>query len=246
MELIEKIEKLGEWVAESQNIVVFTGAGVSAESGIPTYRGKDGYWEKYDPEKYANINYFNQDPSYYWNFFKEVRYPVLKAAKPNLIHKSIAELETLSKIKSVITQNIDGLHKEAGSKKVLELHGNTRIFSCLECKAEFNMDQVNELLKKDLPPKCNKCSGLIRPQVVFFGESLDPILLFRAEKDSGKADLFIAAGSSLVVQPAASLPLIAKNHGAKLVIVNIDPTPLDLYADLVINISASEVFPKIV
>jgi len=153
MELIAKIEKLGKWVAESQNIVVFTGAGVSAESGIPTYRGKDGYWEKYDPEKYANINYFNQDPSYYWNFFKEVRYPVLKTAKPNLAHKSIAELETLGKIKSVITQNIDGLHKEAGSKKVLELHGNTRTFSCLECKAEFNMDQVNEFLKKGFTSK---------------------------------------------------------------------------------------------
>jgi NAD-dependent deacetylase len=243
---MESIEKLGKWVQESKNIVLFTGAGFSAESGIPTYRGNDGLWEKYDPEKYANINYFYQDPSYYWNFFKEVRSPVLQKAKPNLAHKSIAKLESLGKIKSVITQNIDGLHKEAGSKNILELHGNTRIFSCLKCKTEFSMDQVNKLLEEGLPPECSECGGLIRPQVVFFGESLDPIILFRAEKDSSEADLFIAAGSSLVVQPAASLPLIAKNNGAKLAIINIDPTPLDSRADLVIHISVSEVFGKIV
>ena len=246
MELADKLEQLSKWVDESKNIVVFTGAGVSAESGIPTYRGQGGYWDKYDPDKYANINYFYKDPSYYWNFFKDVRSPVLKAAKPNLAHKSIALLEKLGKIKSVITQNIDGLHREAGSKNIIELHGNTRTFSCLKCKTEYNMDEVDDLLKKTLPPKCNKCGSLIRPEVVFFGESLDSMVLFRAEKDSSEADLFIAAGSSLVVQPAASLPLIAKNNGAKLVIVNIDPTPLDSSADLVINISVSKVFSKIV
>ncbi len=243
---MESIEKLGRWVNESINIVLFSGAGVSAESGIPTYRGNDGLWEKYDPDKYANINHFFKDPSYYWNFFKDVRSPVLKAAKPNLAHKSIAKMEDAGKIRSVITQNIDGLHKEAGSKKILELHGNTRMFSCLKCKTEFGFDQVNELLEKTLPPECSKCSSLIRPQVVFFGETLDPQVLSKAEKDSSQSDLFIAAGSSLVVQPAASLPLIAKNSGAKLVIINIDPTPLDSIADLVINISVSEVFSKIV
>ncbi|MCK5541203.1 MAG: NAD-dependent protein deacylase [Desulfobacterales bacterium] len=243
---MELIEKLGDWVNESKNIVVFTGAGVSAESGIPTYRGNDGLWEKYDPEKYANINYFYQDPSYYWNFFKEVRSPVLQKAKPNIAHKSIAKLESLGKLKSVITQNIDGLHKEAGSKNILELHGNTRMFSCIKCKTEYRMDQVNKLLEKHLPPECSKCNSLIRPQVVFFGENLNPIILSRAEKDLSQCDLFIAAGSSLVVQPAASLPLIAKNNGARLAIINIDPTPLDSIADLVINISVSEVFLKIV
>ncbi len=243
---MDLIEKLGKWVKESKNIVLFSGAGVSAESGIPTYRGNDGLWDKYDPEKYANINYFYEDPSYYWNFFKDVRSPVLQKAKPNLAHKSIAKLESLGKIKSVITQNIDGLHKEAGSKNILELHGNTRMFSCLKCKTEYKMDQVDRLLEKTLPPECEKCGGLIRPQVIFFGENLNPIVLNRAENDSSHCDLFIAAGSSLVVQPAASLPLIAKNNGAKLAIINIDPTPLDSIADLVINISVSEVFVKIV
>ncbi len=243
---MDLIEKLGKWVDESENIVLFSGAGVSAESGIPTYRGNDGLWEKYDPDKYANINYFYEDPSYYWNFFKDVRSPVLQKAKPNLAHKSIAKLESLGKIKSVITQNIDGLHKEAGSKNILELHGNTRMFSCLKCKTEYRMDQVNKLLEETLPPECEKCGGLIRPQVVFFGENLNSIILSRAENDSSQCDLFIAAGSSLVVQPAASLPLIAKNNGAKLAIINIDPTPLDSIADIVINISVSEVFVKIV
>ena len=243
MELIEKLINL---VKVSQNIVIFTGAGVSAESGIPTYRGQGGYWDKYDPEKYANINYFHKDPSYYWSFFKEVRSPVLQKAKPNIAHKSIATLEALGKIKSVITQNIDGLHKEAGSKNILELHGNTRMFSCLKCDAEYRLDQVNKLLEINLPPECSKCGSLIRPKVILFGENLNPIVLSRAEADSTLCDLFIAAGSSLVVQPAATLPLIAKNNGAKLAIINIDPTPLDSIADIVINISVSEVFSKIV
>ncbi len=242
---MDLIAKLSKWVNESSDIVLFSGAGVSAESGIPTYRGQGGYWEKYDPDKYANINHFHKDPSYYWNFFKDVRSPVLSAAKPNLAHQSIAKLETLGKIKSVITQNIDGLHKEAGSKNILELHGNTRMFSCLKCKKEFSFDKTNKLLEKNLPPQCSECGSLIRPQVVFFGETLDPKVLNKAEKDSSQCDLFIAAGSSLVVQPAASLPLIAKNHGSKLAIINIDPTPMDSIADIVINISVSEVFSKI-
>jgi NAD-dependent protein deacetylase/lipoamidase len=245
MDFSDEIEKLIGWVNNAQNIVVFTGAGVSAESGIPTYRGQDGYWEKYDPDKYANINYFHKDPSYYWNFFKEVRSPVLNAAQPNLAHTSIAALESRGKIKSVITQNIDGLHKEAGSEKILELHGTTRTFPCLECDTEYDLKQVNTLLEKHLPPECSNCNALIRPKVIFFGEALDQRVLAQAEKDSSGADLFIAAGSSLVVQPAASLPLVAKNNGSKLIIINIDPTPLDSIADLVINISASEIFDRI-
>jgi NAD-dependent deacetylase len=246
MELAEKLEKLNQWVDNSNNIVIFTGAGVSAESGIPTYRGKDGCWNKYDPDKYANIKYFLKDPSYYWNFFKELRSTALDAAKPNIAHKSIAKLEKTGKVKSIITQNIDGLHKEAGSKNILELHGTTRAFSCLECYAKFNLDQVNKLLKKHLPPQCSKCGSLIRPDVIFFGEALDQNILRQAEKVSLEADLFIAAGSSLVVQPAAGLPLIAKNNNAKLVILNIDPTPLDPLADLVINITVSKVFSNLV
>ncbi len=240
------MEKLGKWVEQSKNIVLFTGAGVSAESGIPTYRGRDGYWEKYDPDKYANIDYFFKDPSYYWNFFKEVRYPVLENAKPNIAHKSIAKLEKMGRIKSVITQNIDGLHREAGSENILELHGNTRMFSCIGCKAEFAMAEINDLLGQSLPPRCSHCGGTIRPQVVFFGETLDPDILKRARQDSFQSDLFIAAGSSLVVQPAASLPLIAKQNSAKLAIINIDPTPLDSMADIVLNISVSRVFSKII
>ncbi|MCP4670916.1 MAG: NAD-dependent protein deacylase, partial [Desulfobacula sp.] len=137
------------------------------------------------------------------------------------------------------------LHREAGSKNTLELHGNTRMFSCLKCKLEFDFHQVNELLEKTLPPECTGCGSLIRPNVILFGESLDPDILSKANTDSSSTDLFIAAGSSLLVQPAALLPLTAKENGAKLVIINLDPTPLDSIADLVINISASKVFSKI-
>ncbi len=243
---MNNIKTLKHWVGKSDNIVLFTGAGVSAESGIPTYRGKGGYWNKYDPDKYANINYFHQDPSYYWNFFKDVRSPVLKKAKPNTAHRSIVKLENSGRIKSIITQNIDGLHKEAGSKNILELHGNTRMFSCLKCKLEFDFHQINDLLDKHLPPECTECGSLIRPNVILFGEPLDPDILSKADTDSSLADLFITAGSSLVVQPAALLPLTAKKNGAKLVIINLDPTPLDAMADLVININVSEVFLKII
>jgi len=240
-----KIEELIDLVDISNDIVIFTGAGVSAESGIPTYRGKGGYWNKYDPNKYANIDYFYKDPSYYWSFFKEVRSPVLQSARPNIAHKSIADLENTEKIRSLITQNIDGLHQVAGSKNIIELHGNTRIFECLKCKKKFTLDNVNTLLESKLPPECSECGSLIRPGVIFFGEVLDSEVLSMAEKNTLEADLFIAVGSSLVVQPAASLPLIAKNNGAKFAIINIDPTPLDSMADCVINISASEVLSKI-
>jgi NAD-dependent deacetylase len=243
---MESVIKLKKLVDESNNIVVFTGAGISAESGIPTYRGKGGYWDKYDPDKYANINYFNQDPSYYWNFFKDVRSPVLRKAKPNIIHKCIAKLESSGKVRSIITQNIDGLHKEAGSKNILELHGNTRMFSCMKCYFQFNFHQINALLEKKNPPECTECNSLIRPNVILFGEALNPDILSRAQLDSSCADLFIAAGSSLLVQPASLLPVMAKENGAKLVIVNLDPTPLDAISDLIINISASRVFSKII
>ncbi len=243
---MKSIDTLKKWVAESENIVVFTGAGVSAESGIPTYRGEGGYWDKYDPAKYADINYFHQNPSYYWNFFKDVRSPVLKKAIPNNAHRGIAEMESSGKLRSVITQNIDGLHQVAGSTNIIELHGNTRVFSCMKCRLQYDFNQINTVLETKLPPECSECNGLIRPNVILFGEQLDPEVCRKAESESSSADLFIAAGSSLVVQPAASFPLVAKDHGSKLVIVNIDPTPLDAFADLVINITASRVFSEIV
>jgi NAD-dependent deacetylase len=238
---LSETEQLGRMVAQAKHMVVFTGAGISAESGIPTYRGENGVWLKYDPEKYASISHFFREPGYYWKFFQEVRYPVLKKAEPNKAHRILARLEAAGILKAVITQNIDGLHQLAGSKRVLELHGNTRWISCLSCRAGYTMEEIYEQLATQLPPRCRACGGTLKPDVVFFGEALPPEVLDEAAAEAEKCDLFLVVGSSLVVQPAASLPVMARQRRAQLVIVNKQPTPLDGMADLVFHSSASEV-----
>ena len=241
----EAISKLKKFVSNSDQIVAFTGAGFSADSGISTFRGAGGLWSKYDPNIYANINIFMQDSTYYWNFFKDERYPVIKKAKPNAGHLALVELEKRGKISRLITQNIDGLHQEAGQSDVIELHGNTRKINCLTCGKTYSMDETYKLLKKELPPKCS-CDGNLKPSTILFGEPLPQVALDMAMLASKNCDMFIVLGSSLVVYPAASMPRIAKRNGANLVIVNIDPTPLDKDADLVINDNASKVLSKLI
>ncbi len=243
--MTNSIERLKEYMDNASYIVAFTGAGISAESGIPTYRGADGVWKKYDPAKFASIDYFYKDPSYYWNFFREVRYPGLKEASPNPGHYALAKLEEKG-LRSVITQNIDGLHRLAGSSKVLEIHGNTRRIICLKCSKKYTMDEAYELLHSQMPPKCPDCQGLLKPDVVLFGESLPLDVLNEAQEEARRCDLFLSIGSSLVVQPAASLPGMAKDGQSKLVIINKEPTSFDFKADLVIHGSASEALSKIV
>lgn len=235
------MEKLQDIISKAKHLVAFTGAGISAESGIPTYRGNDGVWQKYDPSMYANINYFHKDPSYYWNFFKDVRYPGLQQAEPNNAHLTLAKLEENGILKAVITQNIDGLHELAGSNRVLELHGNTRRIICLSCQKQFSIHEAYDLLQSQIPPLCPECGGLLKPDVVLFGESLPMHVLEVAREESIKSDVFLSIGSSLVVQPAASLPAMAKERGSQLIIVNKESTPLDIQADIVFYSSASEV-----
>jgi len=243
---VETITSLASAIKKSKYIVAFTGAGISAESGIPTYRGEKGLWEKYDPNLYANINYFNQEPSYYWNFFREVRYPSLKKVRPNQGHFALVEIESAGNLKTVITQNIDGLHQEAGSSSVIELHGTTRTFYCLDCSQEYSMDEVFSLLETKIPPPCPVCKGKLRPNVVFFGEPLDPQILHSAFKEAENCDFLLAVGSSLVVYPAADIPRRAKQRGAALSIINKERTPLDYIADYVINDESGKVLPRIV
>jgi NAD-dependent deacetylase len=238
-------QELNKMIAGSRRFVAFTGAGISAESGIPTYRGDDGLWQKYDPTKYADITYFQQDPSYYWRFFQEVRYPGIEKAHPSKAHGVLARLQEKGVLSAIITQNIDGLHQAAGARKVLELHGNTRRILCLNCGMYYTMATVFNMLSTQLPPKCVTCGGTLKPDVVFFGESLPPAVLDEAVKETKVCDLFLVVGSSLVVQPAAGLPAMAKRNGAKVVIVNKERTPLDGMADLVILSAASEVLGEL-
>jgi len=243
---MDNIQALASDIQKAQNIVAFTGAGISAESGIPTYRGEGGLWTKYDPSKYANIEHFRLNPSYYWNFFKEVRYPILKKVKPNKAHLALFEMENAGNLKTVITQNIDGLHQEAGSSSVIELHGTTRTIICVDCSSNYTIGEAFAKLENQIPPLCSECNGILRPDVIFFGEMLDPQILQEAYRAAGSCDFLLAVGSSLVVYPAAEIPLRAKQAGAKLAIINIDSTPLDSVADHVINDAAGKVLPRIV
>jgi NAD-dependent deacetylase len=241
------IEEVARLCEKAKRIVAFTGAGISEESGIPTYRDTNGLWTKYDPSKYASIDYFLQDPSYYWHFFREVRYPLLfESAKPNPGHMALAHLESTGKLRCVITQNIDGLHQEAGSKRVIELHGNTRIIQCLECHRAFTAEKVYEMTETQIPPVCTECGGLLKPAVVFFGEQLPEDAVHDAYTEAEGCDLFLVVGSSLVVYPAAHIPVRAKECGANLVIINKEPTVMDSMADVVLNTKAGTALPQII
>jgi NAD-dependent deacetylase len=240
----ESIRRLKEIIKNSKKIVAFTGAGFSAESGISTYRGVGGLWSKYDPSLYADINYFVRDSTYYWNFFKDERYPNLKKAQPNTGHFKLVELEQQGNLYRVITQNIDGLHQKAGQSNVIELHGNSRTSSCMRCNKTFTMDEVYFKVKDTIPPLCS-CGGQLKPNVVMFGEPLPQHQLDMAALAARYSDTFLVLGSSLVVYPAAQIPITAKDSGARLVIVNLDPTPLDEIADMVINKKVSDTLSMI-
>jgi NAD-dependent deacetylase len=231
-------------VRECAHIVAFTGAGISAESGIPTYRDADeSLWAKYDPEKVVQIDAFLVDPAPFWHFFLDVRYRAVTAARPNAGHVALAEMEGVGRLKAVITQNIDGLHQAAGSRRVIELHGNTRTIGCLACHARYGMEEVYLILQKQLPPLCPQCGGQLKPEVVFYGERLPELALAEAAAEVMACDLLIAIGSSLRVYPAAALPEQAKAGGARLIIVNKTTTPYDHLADGLLRAPAGVVLP---
>ena len=243
---MQQTDRLKQLLTDHNRIVAFTGAGISAESGIPTYRGAGGTWSKYDPDKYASIDYFIKDPSYYWTFFRDVRHDLMNYSEPNLAHKSLVKLERGGKLSSIVTQNIDGLHRKAGSMNVHELHGNTTRFYCFDCRKPYTMAEARAKLDIELPPHCDGCGGVLRPDVVLFGEMLPTDVIMKTEQEVSSCDLLLVIGSSLVVWPAANLPYQAKMSGAKLVILNVDPTPLDSAADLVIHDKAAEVMAEAV
>jgi NAD-dependent deacetylase len=243
---MDTIAAIARDIKASNHVIAFTGAGISAESGISTYRGQGGIWSKYDPNIYANIDYFMSDPSYYWNFFRDVRYPMVKKAQPNRGHQALAELEKMGKLRVVITQNIDELHQQAGSATVVELHGTTRRYFCLKCGERYDFDTAYAMTEKEIPPPCSKCKGMIRPDVIMFGEPLRTDVLRTAFEQADQSDFVLAIGSSLVVYPAADIPARAKRRGAKLAIINKDETPLNPLADYVSGEPSGTVLPQIV
>jgi NAD-dependent deacetylase len=235
----KKLTQVAQWIVNAKRTVVFTGAGLSTESGIPDFRSPGGVWDKYNPEDFYFQNFLASEASRekYWQMATEMWEPI-KKAQPNPAHLAIAEFERLGKLDCVITQNIDGLHFKAGNseEKVLQLHGTAIFVSCLSCKKRYDRDEIQERIRKgQRAPRCDDCGGLLKPATISFGQSMPEKETQEAYHRSSLCDLFIVIGSSLVVQPAASMPLVAKRNGAKLVIINRDPTPFDDMADLVIH-----------
>jgi NAD-dependent deacetylase len=210
-------KEVAKLMNERQHCVAATGAGISAESGIPTFRTSGGLWEKYDPAIYASIDVFRQDPSKYWTIRGEfIRN--YNQYKPNAAHMALAELESLGIVRSVITQNIDGLHIKAGSKRVIEVHGTIREIDCLNCHRQYIAPEVPE----GTPPYCESCGGVLKPNTVLFGESLPWEALTRAQDESSMCRIMLIIGTSAKVYPAAALPDLARQNGAVIVEVNLE------------------------
>ena len=234
---MKMFDTVAQKLKDSRKIVFVTGAGISQESGIPTFRGKDGYWRKYDPMKLASIDAFYDDPKLVWEWYEDRRKNIL-SVKPNEGHFAISQMEEFKDV-VVLTQNIDGLHQRSGSTNVLELHGSIIRIKCTVC--DF-IDNITENFES-LPPKC-KCGSMLRPDVVWFGEPLPQNIWQSAIKEASICDVMIIVGTSLVVSPANTLPVYAKQNGAILIEVNPEKTVMSNDMTLSIQATSVEVLPK--
>lgn len=246
MGLEEKIKQGAELIHQSHHMVAFTGAGHSTSSGIPDFRSPGaGLWEKHDPMLVASIWAFRLNPH---NFYDWIRPMVdtLTKAKPNPAHVALAELEHLGHLQVIITQNIDDLHQRAGSRRVLELHGHLREATCVRCYEKIRVDPaVEELIHNGHVPRC-ECGGVLKPDVILFGEQLPIRVLNQAMVEARSCDLILVAGSSLEVTPAADIPFLAVDGGAKAIMVNLEPTAFDTRAEVVIHGDVAEILPQLV
>ncbi|MFS0673312.1 NAD-dependent deacylase [Ornithinibacillus sp. 179-J 7C1 HS] len=224
------MEKIIDLIQSSSYTIVFTGAGMSTESGLPDFRSKDrGLWEKFNPDELANVHALEHSFEEFTEFY-QFRLGEINKYKPHEGHYILGRWEKQGLIKGIITQNVDGFHHDAGNENVMELHGTFRKFYCNRCKREQKRERyING------EHQCSFCDGSIRPGIVLFGEMLPEDVFYKAEIETGKADLFIVLGSSLTVSPANMFPMIAKEHGAKLIIVNREVTPMDYYADFIVR-----------
>jgi NAD-dependent deacetylase len=225
----------------AKKICFFTGAGISAESGIATFRGKDGIWNKMKPEELANFNAFMRNPDLVWEWYQHRR-DIVHKVQPNAGHLAIAELEKYFDV-TIVTQNIDNLHRRAGSTKIFELHGNIERNFCIDCNTFYNSPEFEFTTTA---PKCKKCGGLVRPDVVWFGETLPQDQFSDGEKAAEWSDICFVVGTSAVVYPAAYIPMSAKRGGSYLVEINIETTELSSYADYSLFGKAGEILPEII
>ncbi|MCW3804928.1 SIR2 family NAD-dependent protein deacylase [Plebeiibacterium marinum] len=210
------IKKAADIIKNSSNCIAFTGAGISVESGIPPFRGESGIWNRYDPEL-LDLGYFHSRPAKSWEAIREIFYDFFTEARPNDAHLVLAKLEEKGVLKAVVTQNIDNLHFEAGSKEVYEFHGNSQQLKCIKCGSMYPAKEVN---LKMIPPKCKKCGGVLKPDFIFFGEEIPPVAYSKSFDAARKADVVIVIGSTGEVMPACNVPFEAKRNGAVIIEVN--------------------------
>ncbi len=235
------IREAAEAILRSKYLIALTGAGVSAESGVPTFRGRDGLWRRFRAEELATPEAFRRNPKLVWEWYVW-RMGIVFRAKPNPAHEALAKLEGLGILKCLITQNVDGLHQLAGSKCVIELHGSLRRVRCVSCGFR---EVINEP-PKEVPPKCPKCGSLLRPDVVWFGEAIPEDAWSSAMEHTYRADAILVVGTSAVVAPASYIPRIVKYRGGKVIEINVSESAITYIADIFIKERAGEALPKIV
>ena len=239
----EMIQRAARDLAGARAGVALTGAGISVESGIPPFRGEGGLWEKIDPMEFAHIDNFRRDPAKVWKVLVGEMKGVIDKAAPNDAHKGLAAMERLGLVQTIITQNVDGLHQAAGSRDVIEFHGNFAWQRCMDCG---HMLETRKVDMSRMPPLCH-CGGIYRPDCVFFGEMISPQHLTRSQQVSAQCDVMLVVGTSAVVQPAAFMPVIAKERGAKIIEINPEPTPLTgSISDYLVQGRAGETLARIV
>jgi len=239
---MDDIAKCAELIASATHTIALTGAGISVESGVPAFRGKGGLWSKYPVQEYATYSAFVANPRKVWAFFKDL-YRIVNSATPNPAHLALAKLEKAQKLASIITQNIDDLHQRAGSKKVIEFHGTGRELVCLKCGRTTIFSE--ELLQQEVP-SC-ACGGILKPQIVLFGEPIPPRAISEAQDQARRCDVMLVVGTSAQVMPASMLPVLAKEGGAKVIEMNVEETVLSGdVADLSVMGPVGETLPKVV
>ncbi len=243
MDYTKRIDKALALIRGTNNITAFTGAGISTESGISDFRSPGGVWDRYRIVTYQEFQASEEKRKGYWRM-KSALFREMHGARPNRAHKALAYLEQTGKLRCLITQNIDGLHQDAGSskEKVIELHGTNRSAYCLSCKSKWPIEEIQARLEdEDFDPRCNKCGGLIKPSTVSFGQSMPVEAMQRAVECAVKCEVFLMVGSSLQVEPAASIPPEAKRAGAELIFINRTETPWDHIASVVFSQDAGVV-----
>lgn len=237
------IEETAKIIKNANHVTAFTGAGISVESGIPPFRGEDGLWSRYDPIV-LDIGYFHSNPKESWEVIREIFYDFFGQAKPNAAHFALAEMENMGVLKAVITQNIDNLHQQAGSKEVYEFHGNSRTLVCTNCSKTYFAEQIDLSI---LPPRCEYCSTVLKPDFIFFGEAIPEPARSKSFDESKYADVFILIGTTGEIMPASLIPNEAKEKGAKIIEVNTERTNFtNSITDLFLQGKATEVMQKLI